>query len=323
MTASAVPTIPRLPTGGGRDMRYRDMRRTLLVVLAVDLVLAVAKGGGGLLTGSLGMQADGLHSLLHVLGAIVGLVGISLASRPADASHPYGYERYEPLAAVGLVGFMLLAIYEILTETWARLSAGTNVDVGPWSLVLMLLATGVTLGLALWERQRGRRLGSTVLTTDGRRALADVLVSLTVVAGLVAARLGFGLPDILVSLGIAGIIGWTGWTSLLELSAILTDAAIADLDQIAQVAASVEGVRGVHRVRARGMAGMVRVDLHVSVDPAMPTREAHELTHQVVRRVQAEVGGIAEVLVHVGVHPEPKHGDDEHRVGMDPSDAPL
>jgi cation diffusion facilitator family transporter len=288
------------------------MRQTLLIVLAANLVLALAKGGSGLLTGSVGMAADGLHSLLHSVGALVGLVGLSLAERPADRSHPYGYERYEPLAAVGIVGFMLLAVREILTEAWTRFSVEANVDVGAWSLALMLLATLLTFGLSLWERQRGERLGSTVLATDGRRSLSDVLVSLTVLGGLVAARLGFPLFDLLVSLAIAGVIGWTGWTSLRELSAILTDAAIADLDQIARVAATVGGVRGVHRVRARSAAGMVRVDLHVTVDPSMCAALAHELTHQVVLRVQAEVGGITEVLVHVGVDPEPDHADDEH-----------
>lgn len=54
------------------------------------------------------------------------------------------------------------------------------------------------------------------------------------------------------------------------------------------------------------------MNLHISVDQFTPTSESHELTHRVVRRVQAEVGGIAEVLVHVGVYPEPRHGQDEH-----------
>lgn len=118
----------------------------------------------------------------------------------------------------------------------------------------MLLVAGITFGLGLCERRQGQALGSSVLGTDGRRAL--VLVSLSVVAGLIAAALGFAQIDLLVSVIVAGIIAWTGWTSLRELSAILTDAAIADVDQIAPVAAGVECVRGVHGVRARGMAGM-------------------------------------------------------------------
>jgi cation diffusion facilitator family transporter len=292
--------------------RYRDMRRVLLVTFAANLALALAKGGFGLLTGSLGMVADGVHSLLHALGSIVGLVGVTLAARPPDPSHPYGYERYEPLAALGIVAIMFLAVREILGEAWERLTSGEVPEITPLSFLVMGLAAAVTLGLGLWEQQRGRALGSEVLITDGRRALSDVLVSLSVLIGFLATLVGLRLADLLVSVGIVAIIGWAGWTRLRHLSAILTDAAVADPAQIAEAAKGVEGVRGVHAVRARGAAGSVRVDLHVTVDPAMPTAEAHELTHRVVQRVRQDVGGIVEVLVHVGVEPEREHRWDEH-----------
>jgi cation diffusion facilitator family transporter len=288
------------------------MRQVLLLVLAVHLLLALAKGGYGLLIGSLGMVADGLHSLLHAVGSVVGLVGVTLAARPPDRLHPYGYDRYEPLAALGIVGLMLLAIREIVAAAWQRFAEGDGPVITPTSFLLMGLASAATLGLALWERQRGRTLGSAVLATDGQRALSDVFVSLSVAGGLIAAWLGTPAVDLLVSLAIVGIIGRTGWTQLRELSAVLTDAAVADLDQIDQAARHVPGVQGVHRVRARGAAGSVRVDLHVTVAPTMSAAEAHEVTHRVVRNVRREVGGIAEVLVHVGVEPEPEHGLDEH-----------
>jgi cation diffusion facilitator family transporter len=287
------------------------MRQVLLVTFAANLVLALVKGGYGLLTGSLGMVADGVHSLLHSLGSIVGLVGVTLAGRPPDPSHPYGYERYEPLAALGIVALMFLAAREILGTAWSRLSTGVVPAITPLSFLLMGLATAATLALALWEERRGRALRSRVLRADGRRALSDVLVSFSVIIGFVATLWGLPLADLVVSVGIVAIIGWTGWTQLRELSAILTDAAVADLDQIARAAQSVEGVLGVHRVRARGAAGSVRVDLHVTVDPMLPTIKAHELTHQVVAQVQRELKGITEVLVHVGVEPEPDHGENE------------
>lgn len=287
------------------------MRQVLLVVLGANLALAAAKGSYGLLTGSLSMTADGLHSALHALGAVVGLVGVSLAARPPDPTHPYGYERYEPLSALGIVAFMLLAAREILVEAWARLAAGEVPSVTPLSFLVMGAAMAATLGLALWEQRQGRALGSTVLVADGKRAVSDVLVSFSVVAGLFASLLGAPLVDLLVAVGIVGVILWTGWTILREVSGILTDAAVADLESIAQAARSVEGVLGVHRVRARGAAGTVRVDLHVTVDPATSAVHAHELTHQVRERVHEEVGGIAEVLVHVGVEPEPEHAPEE------------
>lgn len=287
------------------------MQRALLVVLGANLALAAAKGGYGVLTGSLGMAADGLHALLHALGSVVGLVGVSLAARPPDPSHPYGYERYEPLAALGIVAFMLLAMREILVEAWARLAGGEAPAITPLSFLIMGLAVVASLGLALWEQRQGHALGSTVLVADGKRASSDVLISLSVAGGLLATLLGAPLVDLLVALAIVGVIVWTGWTILREVSAVLTDAAVADLESIAQVARSVDGVLGVHDVRARGAAGAVRVDLHVTVEPTMTAARAHELTHRVVERVQREVGGITEVLVHVGVEPEPEHRANE------------
>jgi cation diffusion facilitator family transporter len=295
-----------------RRHRYRAMRRVLLVVLGVDLMLAAAKSGYGLLIGSLGMTADGLHSLLHAFGTLVGLVGVTLAARPPDRSHPYGYERYEPFAALGIIAMMLLAVREIASLVWGRLVSGESPVVTSWSLLLMGGATIVAVGLAFWEQRLGQQLDSQVLSTDGRRALGDALVSVSVLVGLGASMIGVPLADLLISVAIAGFILWSGWTKLCELSAILTDAAAGNLDEIARVAGTVAGVRGVHRVRARGAAGSVRVDLHVTVDPQLPVIEAHELTHAVVRRVRATVGGIVEVMVHVGAEPEPDHGGDEH-----------
>lgn len=280
--------------------RYRAIRRTLLLVLLLDVAMAAGKGVYGYLTGSLGMAADGLHSALHASAGVVGLVGVYLASRPPDPKHPYGYERYEPLAAMGIAVVMLLALLEIVERAWARLWSPEQPTVTALSFAIMFAATGLTLALALWERQRSREFASSVLHADAARAWGDTLISLSVIVGLLAVRFGFPLLDTLVSIVVAGIIAWTAWTIVRGSSEVLTDAAVGDLGRIAEVACAVEGVRGCHQVRARGVAGMVRVDLHVTVDPQMRVDEAHRVAEQVERRVREQVGGIAEVLVHVG-----------------------
>src|ERR1019366_10158225 len=100
--------------------RHKSIRQVLIVVLMLDLLMALAKGGYGYVTGSIGMISDGLHSTVHAAGGIVGLAGIHLAARPADASHPYGYERYELLAAIGIAVLMLAAVWGILGDAWTR-----------------------------------------------------------------------------------------------------------------------------------------------------------------------------------------------------------
>lgn len=290
-----LPRPPRL-----EHLRYRSIRSVLLVVLALDFVMAVAKGLYGYLSGSLGMVSDGLHSALHASGGIIGLIGVSLAARPPDSDHPYGYERYEPLASMGIAAFMLVAFWKILESAWARLHASGVPRVDAGSFAVMGSALLLTILLASWERTRAHKLGSTVLRADAARIWADVLVSASVLAGLVAARLGFPRIDTLVSVLVAGAIGWSAWGIVRGASRILTDATVGDVEKICAVARSVGGVIDCHKVRARGVSGMVRVDLHVTVDPQMTMAKGHEIAEEVERRVRARIGDVAEVLVHVG-----------------------
>jgi hypothetical protein len=115
-----------------------------------------------------------------------------------------------------------------------------------------------------------------------------------------AAALGAPRVDALVSLAIAGLIAWTAWDIVRGAARVLTDASVGDPATIAAAARRVPGVRDCHQVRARGMAGFVRVDLHITVDPTLPVVEAHAIAEAVTAAVREQVGGVAEVLVHLG-----------------------
>jgi cation diffusion facilitator family transporter len=272
----------------------------LFIVLALDIVLAVSKGLYGYYIGSLGMVSDGLHSMLHASGGIIGIIGVSLAAHPPDADHPYGYERYEPLASMGIAAVMLIALWKILESAWARLETPEVPRIDAASFMVTGSALFVTIVLASWERIQARKLGSSVLRADAARMWADVLVSASVLGGLVAARFGYPRVDTLVSILVAGAISWSAWRIVRGASRVLTDAAVGDIAQISAAARSVAGVIDCHQVRARGAGGQVRVDLHITVDPMMTVAKSHAIAEAVEHRVRDRVGGVAEVLVHVG-----------------------
>jgi cation diffusion facilitator family transporter len=280
--------------------RYRAIRRVLLVVLGVDLLLAASKGFYGHLTESLGMVSDGFHSAVHALGGVIGLIGVKLAARPPDERHPYGYERYEPLAAMGVSALMFIAVWKILGGAWSRIRTPEIPTVTNVSFAIMIGAVILSVGLATWERGQSRRLSSTMLKADAGRVWGDTLVSISVIAGLAAARVGLPWLDTVVSAVVAAFIAWTAWSIIRGASRVLSDAAVADIESIARVVSGVSGVRGCHKVRARGVSGMVRVDLHILVDPKMTVEESHHLVKEVERRIRDRVGGVTEVLVHVG-----------------------
>jgi len=280
--------------------RYPAITRVLILSAGAHLVTAGAKLAYALKIQSVGMMADGFHSGIHASGVLFAVGGIYLASRPPDAEHPYGYERYEPLTAMGLSILMVVAIIVVVKTAIERTRIHESPAVDAASLAVMAVCILATVVLGFWEKRSGVTLSSIVLQADARRTWSAALISISVVIDLLLSVWGLALADLVVALLVAGAIAWTAWRTIREASWILTDATVADVEEIAGVARSVAGVLGCHQVRARGVAGRVRIDLHVTVAAQMTVMESHRISEEVARRVKERIGGVAEVLVHIG-----------------------
>lgn len=279
--------------------RLKSIRTLLIGILVFNLVVGTAKFGYGLFSNSVGMSADGINSLMDGISNIVELIGVSVAARPPDENHPYGHRRYEALTSLGIVVFMVLALEEILQRTWDHWRHRVQPEVTTGSFVVMLATIVALTGATLWARRSGQRFNSSVLIAESHHLVSDIAVSLSVIAGLVAVRLGFPQADLVIAVIVAGVIAWAAWTIIRGSALTLTDASAADTEEIERVARSVDSVQGVHNVRTRGSEGSVWVDLHIQVDPAMRVDAAHDVASTVARKVEQELGRPADVTVHV------------------------
>jgi cation diffusion facilitator family transporter len=287
------------------EQRLSGVRRTLLVSLAANISLAIAKLIYGRLSGSLAMYADGFHSLLDAGASTIGLVGITLASRPPDPGHPYGYERYESLSSLAIGGFMMLAIVEIVSGAINRFASPQLPEITWLSFSVIGLSMVVSTNVSWWERRRARRFASELIYADAWHTFSDVLVSAAVMVSLIGGSLGIRIFDPVVALGVAVFLAWAAFRIIQRATAILSDAATVNLEQITEAAKAVAGVEDCHAVRARGAAGRIRVDLHIVVDGNMSVFQAHSVTEAVTETIRSIVPGIVEVLVHIG--PMQKH----------------
>ena len=182
--------------------RYRSIRNVLWAVLALNLSVALAKLVYGIVSHSAAMEADGFHSLFDGASNVIGLVGMWLASRPADAEHPYGHAKFETFAAA-LIGIMLaFAGYTVGKGAIdSLLGRGLPTEVTTLSFVIMLGTLAVNILVTTWERRAGRRLGSEVLIADAGHTLSDVMVSVGVIISLVIVRLGWEQADTTIERG--------------------------------------------------------------------------------------------------------------------------
>ncbi len=279
--------------------RIRSIRRVLWVVLALNVVVALAKLLYGLFSNSAAMQADGISSLFDGVSNVVALVGMSFAARPADRDHPYGHGKFETFTAAVIAVMLGIACYSVARGAITSLRGDEVTKVTIASFAIMLGTLAINIGVTTWEARAGRRLGSEVLTADSRHTLSDVTVSIGVIISLILVKLGLEKADGVVALLVAVVIAYTALTIIRGVARTLGDAARLPEQDVARVAAAVPGVVGCHSVRTRGSQTHVAADLHVLVAPDTTVEQGHNIAHAVENALRAKYPQMIDVVVHV------------------------
>ena len=302
--------------------RTTQIRHVLIVVLVLNVLVAGAKLGYGWYSGSVAMSADGVQSLLDGFANVIGLIGIAIASRPPDRDHHYGHERYETLASLAIAVLMTIGVVEIVESAIVRWRTGEQPEVTTMSFVVLLVTMAINGGVSIWERAQARKWSSDLLAADARHTASDVLVSLTVIGGLIGELIGLEGADSAVSLLVAATIAWAAWGIIRDASRVLTDASTTDPVVLMRAVLTSDGVVTAHNLRARTSGGRTWVDVHVTVDPEMSVRDAHDVATGVEGSLRSAVGSDTQVIVHVEPA-EPPHTRPDALVAIDVYDERL
>jgi cation diffusion facilitator family transporter len=279
--------------------RLQEIRRILWWVLLLNLGVAAAKWGYGVLTHSLSMQADGLHASFDGLSNVIGLIGLWLTTPPPDANHPYGHKKFEALTAGSIGGFLVLTCLYLLWRAYQSWTLDLHPQVTGISFFIMIVTMGINVFVTRWERRKGTELKSDILTADSYHTASDVLTSCSVLAGLLAVQAGFAFVDPLVTILIAGVIAWTAFVVLKDVLSALTDAVRLNPEEVRTTVMAVSGVLDCHDIRTRGLAHHVFMDLSIHVNPTLSVEKAHMLATRIEELLMAHFDSLEDVVVHI------------------------
>ncbi len=285
--------------------RSHQIARVLTRVLVLNLAVAGAKITLGYASGAVSILSDGFHSLTDGASNVVALVGVRMARRPPDADHPYGHRKFETLASVGILIFLVLVLVQVAGSAFERLRQPEAPLVDALAFWVMGGTFLVNVAVVWYERRAATRLGSEVLAADAHHTTSDLLTSLTVIAALVGVRSGYAWLDPAAALVVAAFIAYACWEIFGETSHILGDRIVIDEGQIRQVVQEVPEVLGCHQIRTRGPADHVFLDLHVWMDGALSLHEAHRISHVVKDRLMRRFPEIKDAVIHI----EPPPGE--------------
>ena len=236
----------------------------------VELLLAV-------LTGSVGLLGDAIHNLSDVSTSAVVFLGFRLSRRPPTEKYPYGMERAEDLAGVGIaVVVWASAVFAGFESVRKLIEHGhtAHVTVGMAGAVLGIIGNQV---VARYKLRVGRRINSATLISDARHSWLDALSSAGALAGLVAVASGQSWGDPVAGLAVTVFICHVGYEISKDVVRRLADGVDPAVIATAESAAgAVPGVIHAH-ARARWTGRTLRVEIEGWVDPDLTAREADAL----------------------------------------------
>src|SRR5437773_3627118 len=277
--------------------------RVALFGLTVNLFFAMAKILGGFFGHAYVLIADGIESALDVGGSFVIWGGLKVASRPPDATHPYGHGKAEPIAAV-IVAIGVLAAAVGLAIQSVREIFLPHHSPAPYTLGILIVVIVVKEFLFRYVNRIGRDVESTAVQTDAWHHRSDALTSAAAFIGISVALIGgkrWQSADDWAALFACAVIGANGYRILSPALHEIMDTAPGGpiVDLVRSTAATVPGVMEVEKCLIRKMGLDYYVDLHVGVNGNISVHEGHGIAHQVKTAIQQGDSRIADVLVHI------------------------
>lgn len=261
----------------------RDLTRFAWLSVGAALATLMLKTLAAWMTGSVGLLSDAAESVVNLVAAVIALLALRIAARPADTHHNFGHGKAEYLSASVEALMIFAAAVAIIVTAVPRLVEPRPLEnVGP-GLVVSVVAGAVNGVVAVTLMRAGRRHRSLALTADGKHLLTDVWTSVGVLLGVVLVALtGYVRLDPVVAVLVAVNIVVTGSSLLKQALGGLMDRAIPaaaqrELDTLLADFARGSGV-SFHAVRTRVVGRTHLVSVHMAVPPGWTVARSHAVT---------------------------------------------
>jgi cation diffusion facilitator family transporter len=277
------------------------VRRVFAGLLVANLAVLAAKTIVGLVSGSLAVLGDALHSSMDSIYNVLGLLVVRVASQAPDEDHPYGHGKFETLGVLAVVVFLSITCFELVRSAVQKLMGGGGaIAMSDQGLAVLLATLGVNVLVAWYENRRGHELSSELLIADAAATRTDIFITIGVLIGVLFARQGYLWVDPVVAIAVAILLVRVGYQILARTVPVLVDERAIPAPTIRQTAQAVEGVKSAYGIRSRGAnaAGVRYAEVTIAVDRGANVAAAHAIADAVEERLKQDLD-LKEVTVHV------------------------
>ncbi len=280
-----------------------------LAIFAVSLLIVI-KTAASIVTGSIAIRADAVHSVIDLFGVIIGYTAIKIAGRPPDKRHPYGHGKAENIAGVVIAAMIFIGAIIIAYQAVVRLITGGEMELVTLGIYVTAAAIAINLLVSWYTLRVARATESIALEATARDLFADVLSSGAVLVGLILVQFtGIAILDSIVALLVSVLIGRTAFLTMRKAFGGLMDIKLPQVEEdeiVACLSEHADLIAGFHRIRTRKAGSQRQIDFHMVVSRHISVEQAHRLCDQLEEDIEKRLSDTS-----ITIHVEPCDGNCE------------
>ncbi|MBF0473309.1 MAG: cation transporter [Nitrospirae bacterium] len=254
----------------------------------------------GMLSGSMGLVADSLHSSADAFSSLLILAALKIASKPKDEGHPYGHGKVEYISTIFASIFIFTGATLILIEVLHTIKSG-GIHKVPDTIAIFATIISLFFSYLMYQSNHcaGTQLCSPALLADAGESKADALASIAVLVGLIGTKVGYVYADTIAAGAVAVLVFHISVEMFLKGVDGLIDVSLDKdiLKKIQILAQRVNGVEGVRDIKSRCMGQKCCVDLSINVLKTETILNSYQIAEAVKAIIKEKVEGIDEVTV--------------------------
>ncbi len=283
-------------------MKFTKKSRAAAISIVSNTSLILLKLVAGIITGSVSLLAEAIHSIMDLAAAVVAFISVRIADRPSDAQHHFGHGKAENISGVieGLLIFVAAGI--IIKEAVQRLIEGSTLELVEIGIGIMVVSIVVNIIVSRYLLRVSRNTESLALEADARHLTTDVITMFGVLIALIIVRLtGFSLLDPIVAILVALIIIKVAYDITKKSFGGLMDASLPEEEENALKKCIAEHrgqIIGYHKLRTRKSGSDRYIDLHLVMPKDSNVSEAHDFCDHLERDIE-QVLNLANVTIHI------------------------
>ena len=280
------------------------IRKLSLVGIIGNVFLSAFKFVAGIMGNSSAMVSDAVHSLSDVFATFIAFLGVRFGRREADASHPYGHERIESLAAVVLGLILLVTGVGIGWVGLEKILAGNYESLpipGMIALIAAIVSIAVKEGMFWYTRHWARVIRSSAFEADAWHHRSDAMSSIGALVGVGGSMLGYPVLDPIASVVICLFILKQGISIIYDALKKMLDTSCGEQfeKEVRQLVDAEDQVERIDMLRTRMFGDKVYIDVEIAIDGSMQLTDAHAIAERVHDDIEHAFPEVKHVMIHV------------------------